>query len=788
MHTRLRRRQAIVAAITCLTSAAIASGATAREVVRSVLLVPHGVDADRATMRFLTAVPAATVKNGAPLVIAVTPGDTWRPELVDFLKRYQPSEIWAVGDVDAPGASVDAQNVPGAWRVVRAGSAELTACAVAREFFGAAARVVMCTFNDRAAALEAAVLAGRLGVPLLPCTSQGVSNDVRETLVNLRTTEVMIVGGDVPAVLEGFKAVQLATAADVARFLEENGEKISYIAAVNAEDGQVAHARDVSLAAAILAVGRDGAIAPTPDGAQWKTRFEAKEELKEAPAGVQASTQGWRAGDVHEGGITRRFVTGLDPASGRVFMQVDLNGDGDFEDAGEGPLRTAAEIGLGGRSYSVSLDADENARMKAVWLTWPAAGEITASIRAVRTATRERASMLCLVGWPQTLPMAVVGEAMGLDADLVSDYPLAQTDEDPFVDLAYARFIAEDAASATLQASRGLAAEDFVDRSYAGYFATAEWMNPSQPLHESLGFRNRGHHAGGDVIGQDSPLANAGWIMHASHSMWTELGETYKWDSRVLLAPALVQSDGCSTAALDMDSEHRSAPARMLRNGALAYVGAARRNSAPGELYASEVTNAILAGRSVGEAHRDAMNRMMVATMSREPGEAWIYRYQLSIASAYGDPALVFTPPASSEKHEMLLAARMEVEGSRASVLAGGAWHRTDYAPLEEWKCRTPRVYTWRGLGVGAESIWSPGDNRNADELVYTAEVRTDRPVERVWAADDDQNRWGFDGRSYIDVHEDGTRSIYWRVRLIDFDMNTGDVRAHRARAEFRLE
>ncbi|MCP6374092.1 hypothetical protein NL455_29865, partial [Klebsiella pneumoniae] len=77
-------------------------------------------------------------------------------------------------------------------------------------------------------------------------------------------------------------------------------------------------------------------------------------------------------------------------------------------------------------------------------------------------------------GWPDTLPMAIIGDTFGIDADLVSDVPLAQTDDDPFVDLAYARFIAEDVYSATLVACRGLIEGDFADRSYADRFATAE--------------------------------------------------------------------------------------------------------------------------------------------------------------------------------------------------------------------------------------------------------------------------------------------------------------------------
>ena len=88
---------------------------------------------------------------------------------------------------------------------------------------------------------------------------------------------------------------------------------------------------------------------------------------------------------------------------------------------------------------------------------------------------------------------------------------------------------------------------------------------------------------------------------------------------------------------------------------------------------------------------------------------------------------------------------------------------------------------------MGADSAWYGPRNRNQDRLVFSAEVRTKRRVDRVEAIDDPGGALGFGGRSFVDEHEDGTRSVYWRVRLIDFDMESGEIEAQRARAEFRL-
>lgn len=45
----------------------------------------------------------------------------------------------------------------------------------------------------------------------------------------------------------------------------------------------------------------------------------------------------------------------------------------------------------------------------------------------------------------------------------------------------------------------------------------------------------------------------------------------------------------------------------------------------------------------------------------------------------------------------------------------------------------------------------------------------------------------GWTGSCFVDEHADGSRSIYWRVRMIDGDMTSGEVRAQIDRLEFRL-
>src|SRR5262249_3567768 len=153
-------------------------------------------------------------------------------------------------------------------------------------------------------------------------------------------------------------------------------------------------------------------------------------------------------------------------------------------------------------------------------------------------------------------------------------------DADPFVDLAVGRFVSEDGAAALLLASRSLAYEELSDSSWSGRFATAEWECEYGELFESAGFEAAPHLRSGTPISSGSPLANVAAIVHSSHASWLDLGSTYSWNSKVLLAPCVVESAGCSTALIDQDAEHRSVAARMLRNGAVAFVGNVRRTVA----------------------------------------------------------------------------------------------------------------------------------------------------------------------------------------------------------------
>jgi hypothetical protein len=745
---------------------------------RVVFLTPVSSRASLGDDLFLAAVPAASAACGKPLVCAVDPASPWRPELLDYLRRYKPSRVVWLGPAPtaAPPAGI-------ALQVIRADNATDGACRLAPAFWRGSARAVAYRTDDRSSALAASALAARLGAPLFPCPTGALPEGVQASLARLGVTRLLAVGAPIvkPAGKARFSVERLPDALSVARRLAREPGGIDYLAVTHPTDGGAPASPRLSLASVLLAAGRRGAVVPLPSATVWKRRFPAGEPVATPPPGARPSATGHRAGVVDLGARTS-FVTGQDADDGRWWAQFDLNADGRFDGAGEGPIRTGGVVAIGATRLVVDVDVLENERGRSVWLTSPTPADITELLATYRKAIGSHPRYLCLVGWPDAVPLAITSDGHGVDTDVVTDHPYAQTDADPFVDVAFARFVAEDAAAGTLLACRSLTAREVRDTEQGASYATAEWSDRNGSPPELAGLRFAGHHDGASTIRADSPLTRVGAILHDSHSMWTVLGNTYAWDSQVLLAPCIVVSGGCSPASLDQDAERRSVAARLLRNGAVAFVGGARRCVAQSALYRSELWNALLDGQTLGEAHRTALNRSMVAILEKGEQERGSYRYQQDHFAAYGDPALDL----GLRRAASAPTARVKVNRTQVEVVAPAALSRTEYAPLPEWKCRFPKLWAWNGLGLGTESSWC-GDRYDVDDLLMTAEVRSKARFTGVEPLEKPASPLGWTGSCFVDEHADGTRSVYWRCRFVDFDMTTGQVRGQVGKLGFRL-
>jgi hypothetical protein len=742
----------------------------------TALLVPSRAGDESTMLAYLPAIAAASTVDAMPLALAVDATAPWRPELVAWLERTALERLIAIGTIASPPPAVTTP-----LETIAVDRPQRAPFSIARRFWQRAHQVVLVDFAEPAHALPAATLAARLRLPLLPLPQSDTAADWRSTLIELGCERALVVGPHARAELGTLRITTLSDARAIAAYLRAQSERVDYLALVNPHDAHARHAPRLSLVAALLAAGRNGVVVPLLGDCVWKQPHAADTTLEQAPAGAPPSRAAYRSGRLTLGERQVGFWTGIGAADGRAFALIDRDGDGRCDADEQTTLRTGDVLTLSSGSASIDLDESENARGRTLSLTQPTPATIAATLAEFCKGLAPTPDTLCLVGWPDTLPMAIVGDAHGIDADLVSDLPLVQLDSDPFADFGYARFCAEDLASATLTACRG-----FVHAPAAGTertFATAEWETIAADTLRARGWQSLGHHAGESPLDGGSALTTARLLSHGSHAMWTEMGKTYRFDSEALFTDTFVESSGCSVASLDQDVDRRSVVARMLRNGALAFAGNTRRGTAEQELFRSEIVDGWLSGLPVGEANRFAVNKTLAGALARAEGLRSLLGYQLHSAIAIGDPALRMVVHSGGATG----GPRVVVRGDRVTVTAPQRWVRSEYSPLLEWQCPTDRLTALRAIGVGHESRWSAERRRNEDVLIYTVALRTTRPVTGVEALDARDGALAFDGHCQVDHHGDGSRTLYWRVRFVDFDMERGAIRAEVKSARFRL-
>ncbi|MEZ6003156.1 MAG: C25 family cysteine peptidase [Planctomycetota bacterium] len=752
----------------------VGSAAARAEKARTILLVPVGEQPSWRDDAYLAAIAASMqICDGIPVALAVDAEAPWRPELVDFLARYEPERCIWVGDREPDAIPPVAKG----WQWLECRDAFTAQTELARLAWTACKRVVLYDDADPGAALLAAGLAGRLSVPLLAFPSEKGPADRLQVLGPLAVRRALYIGGGSPPAVLGLRVQTLRNGEEVAAWMRREREAVPYLVAVNSREEVAGRANHLAMVAPLLAAAHQGLVVDLPYETRWKQRFAAEEWSADPPAGAAQGAQ--RLGSLDG----QSFVIGKDPADGQFFAQVDGNGDGRFDGEGEGPLKTGASVRLGDRLCALDLDAEDKQRGQALWLCFPAAETVRERLDRHRKTAGDAVQTLCLVGWPTAVPMAVISNGQGIDTDLVSDLPYGQTDEDAFLELGLARFLAEDLPSATLQACRGLVRDRFPDQKWRGRFATAEWGAPLRLPFEAQGWTYAGHHDGPAGIGAPSPLTGCEVLLHASHASWLGMGATYPWNSETLLAPAIVQSSGCSTASLDQDGERRSVAARLLRNGAVAFVGNARRGIAQQRLYESELWNAIAEGANLGQAHRAASNGVLVAVLERGEQRGGSYFYQLGHQSAYGDPALTFAAPGRPQQ----TGAHVARTGPRVEVLAPEEWQRIPFAPVSDWKCAFETLYVWNAPGCVYERSWFGPEKRDAEIPLVHVQLDVHDPDAGIEMPEEVAAPLGWNGKWFVDSHDSGGATLHLRVRLFDGDQTGGAVRSELPKLRLRL-
>ena len=798
-----------------------ASKAPTRRGPRTLLLVPLAEGAAWQDMAFLAAVPAAThVNKGAPSLVALDATAALSPELVDYARRYQPEQVFLLGDgsgANRPGEPQVRLVAGRACQPLKAASAEESACVLSATFWKASATAVLCPSNNYEAGLIAAPLAARLRAPLLFMDAQGVSKPTSQELRRLKIKELIVVGrppkGVVPALKQSVDTIHvLVTARDVMAWMQGRGMRVSYLAALNPLDRERTVIKKLSLAGALLAAGREGLVAPLTYEVQWKLPFKAT-EMKGAQIsnGSPQPRPPASGSDLKMEGeaVLSRQQNEAKPKEGRIVLgkqeyafiytssaknrdrkvNIDLDKDGLCSGPQEGPFLTGDLVELNGKRYALTLGGGNNETTKPaeLHLTWPLAETLAAEdLQRYYEALGAPPEHLCLVGFPEAIPQAIIGKG-GVVQELTSDLPYSNTDADSFAEIGVARVIGESVSFATLFASRVLTYSSLLDAEWMDRACQARWENTCAKQFENVGFDASYLHTKEDLkwlvppeegkkgkraktFEQDSPLARCAALTHMDHSWWHELGATFEWDAEVLLAPVVVESGGCLTAALDREPDYRSVIARLFRKGAVAFSGNTREGCAPQELQRMEFWNGVLTGQTLGQAHRRSINSALVTIQDKKENNGGAYWYQLRIRTQFGDPAFVMRVPAAPKSAP----ARIAVEGETVTVYAPEQWWPVKMKVPEDWKQWADKeLFVLRGFGTYALREWC-GEQYDREETFVTASFTTRRRVAKITQLQTPPKPLGWNGSYYIDEHADGSRTYRWAVRVADFDQIKG--------------
>jgi hypothetical protein len=303
---------------------------------------------------------------------------------------------------------------------------------------------------------------------------------------------------------------------------------------------------------------------------------------------------------------------------------------------------------------------------------------------------------------------------------------------------------------------------------------TLRWIE--KPIEKSKGRRAQ-------AFEQDSPLTRVAVLAHQAHSWWHDLGQTYDWESDVLLAPTLVESGGCLTTALDRQPDFRSVVARLMRNGAVGFEG----NGLPGIAYDEQQRilfwNAVLEGETLGRAHLRAQNSMAAVVLETNQLGGGPNYYQLFIRGLFGDPAFAIRVPSPPKSAP----ARVEAKDSLVSVHAPAAWWPVKIRVPEDWKKWAGKdLYVLRGAGTYPNRHWI-GEGYDAEETYVDATFRTARKVKAIEQVQSPPKPLGWTGKYVVDDNSDGTRTYRWRVRLVDFDQPKGTITNKVDRLDYRI-
>lgn len=740
---------------------------------KNTILIPMDNSPSWKELAFLAAVPAGMkINKGMPSVIALTVngGDVTKFH-ADYLKRYIPDHIYSVGT---------ANGYPGIRQL--ASSSLDDSCVELSGFWGSSAQVVLANGSDYRLGLAASGLAGRLRAPLFFWGTDGISTRTIDRVKALGAKSALLVGASKTAESQlaaaGVTSTSLADDKAIITWMKGNGLTPEYLAVCNANDRNRGYAHKSSLSAPLLAAGRDGAVVALAYDSEYNTGFMPKSTTTSRPNGAADSVGGkWHLGTCTVNGGTYDFVLShsqMREDNAGPFeadrANIDFNKNGNFGDAGETVPRGAI-IDINGKKYMV--DVDSKATTEPDWalsfgdikFTYPAYPEIKQNLESYYAVLGHHPKYLAMVGLPDALPLATLIDFKTQQWTLSSDQLYANTDGDPFFEIATGRIIAEDVTYGTLASSRSLTYPDLIGDPdvWANTVYSYGTFPADEKVHQNI-FRNYNFNVKyiDESNWQESDRAKNGYYIHDSHG-WP-FG-CIPFDTEPA-SPSVVTSGGCNAGNIEdtfyggsLHEYKQFGAVKMARMGIVGFQGFSCYAHDAYNLARSAFLNALLdQDASMGEAHLSALH----ATLAADQG-----KYEIDGQMLYGDPALHIYKPSVAPRYAP---AKIVANGRSLSAIAPGNYFAEKY---EE-----PDKYIYHGPGLSGA-----GTNRT-----FVASYTTKLAIAGLTQDSTPPSPLGWSGKYKVDEHQDGTRTIYWMVRFEEFDGKTGTFKQKVQKIDYTLK
>lgn len=382
---------------------------------------------------------------------------------------------------------------------------------------------------------------------------------------------------------------------------------------------------------------------------------------------------------------------------------------------------------------------------------------IKAELQQLYTAIGRYPSYLALVGSAHSIPLGyrVPNEDVGLYYGSPADLDYADVDADPFPDIAIGRIMAYDIFDATLLTSRISTYEQLFDGVWEKTMADVggQWNSAFQnALGANYGFGST------DLISRLQPTqpVEAAIIGHNDHSSQHVLGGAFDVNSVNVLAPAAIFSEGCATAAIDLDVANLLVVNQLFKLGAVSFVGATRLDTGAGKLKQSAMVNALLAGETLGRGYMAGIDTM---TWNGANDQRWNWIF-------LGDPGLrihVPSAPVVAPASHTVTPESSDTATLTVNIPATLFTPEVDPTWCAHWGLTYPEYWGEKAGLYGMDVDRFYLIRQTITKPVVSVEELDVWPTVNIWVQGN--GKLGMIGQPTIDYQPDGTQQLVWAIR-----------------------